>query len=68
MCSSPSGEKYILMLCDDHSGYSQLYPAETTSADTDTNGIIDWSAAFGVPEGTMFDGPSHFENETLQLV
>lgn len=68
MCSTPTGEKYILMLRDDHSGYSWLYPAENTSADTAANAIIDWSAAFGIPEGLMSDGPSHFKNETLQLL
>lgn len=68
MCTSPSGERYILMLRDDHSGYSWLYPAESTSADTAAQAIIDWTAAFGIPHGLMSDGPSHFKNETLRLL
>lgn len=68
MCASPSGERNILMLRDDHSGYSWLYPAEATSAETATQAIIEWSAAFSIPHGIMSGGPSNLRNETLHLL
>lgn len=60
MCNSPTGEKYILMLHDYRSGYSWLYPTDTTSADTAASALIEWCAAFRIPEGVTSDGPSHF--------
>lgn len=44
-----TGDNYILMLCDDRSGYSWLYPPEIISAETAAHAILDWCAAFGSP-------------------
>lgn len=37
------------------------------SAINSTNEIIDWCAAFGVPNILMSDGPTHFRNKTILL-
>lgn len=39
-----------------------------TIADSPTRAIIDWCAALGVPRSHMSDGPTHFKNETIQIV
>lgn len=63
-----SVENYVLMLCDDHSNYCWLFAFPDTVAENSARVIIDWSAAFGVPEDLMSDGPTNFKNETLRLV
>lgn len=65
---SRTGDKYILMLRDDHSSYCWLYPTNTTDASTVEDALLDWSAAFGAPNGLMSDGPTHFKNETIRLL
>ena len=65
---SQSGEKYFLMLKDDHSSYCRLFAFADTSADNAAQAIIDCCAAFGVPNGLMSDGPTHFKNETIRLL
>ena len=60
-----NGEKYVLMLRDDHSNYAWFFPTADTSAEQAATAIIDWCAAFGVPKMLMSDGPTHFKNETL---
>jgi len=65
---SGSGEKYILMLRDDLSDYKWFFAFTDTDAKNAAQAIIDWSAAFGVPNGLMSDGPTHFRNETVRLV
>lgn len=62
------GEKYVLMLRDDHSSYSWLFAFADTLAENAERAVIDWCAALGVPRGLMFDGPTHFRNKTLRLV
>jgi transposase InsO family protein len=62
------GEKYVLMLRDDHSSYAWFFPFAETSAENAAIALIDWCAAFGVPQGLMSDGPTHFRNETLRLL
>lgn len=64
---SETGDKYILMVREDHSGYSWLYPATTTNAKTAEIALLDWSPAFGAPTGLMLDGPAHLKNETIRL-
>ena len=63
-----NGDKYVLMLRDDHSDYKWFFAFPDTSAENAATSIIDWSAAFGVPEGLMSDGPTHFKNETIRLI
>lgn len=61
-----TGNKYILILRDNHSGYSCMYPTDSTSADTAVHALLDWSEAFDVPTQLISDGPTHFKNETLR--
>lgn len=68
ICKSSAGEKYILILRDDHSDYCWLFPFSDTSAENSANAIIDWCALFAVPNSLMSDGlvkkglkfPHHF--------
>ena len=62
------GDKYILMLRDDHSDYKWFFAFGDTSAENASRAIIDCCAAFGVPKGLMSDGPTHFKNETVHKV
>lgn len=63
-----NGDKYILMLRDDHSSYCWLFAFADMVAGNAARAIIDWCAALGVPNGLMSDGPTHFKNETVRLV
>lgn len=65
---SRTGEKYVLMLRDDHSDYKWFFAFTDTAADNAAQAIIDWCAAFGVPKMLMSDGPTHFKNETVRMV
>lgn len=65
---SSSGEKYSLMLRDDHSDYKWLFAFADTSAGHASRATIDWAAAFGVPNGLISDSPTHFKNATVHLV
>lgn len=56
------------MLRDDHSDYKWFFNFPNTDAENAAHAIIDWCAAFGVPNGMMSDGPTHFKNETLRSV
>lgn len=62
---STTGDKYVLMLRDDHSDYKWFFAFADTSAENAAHAIVDWCAAFGVPKSLMSDGPTHFKNETL---
>lgn len=68
MARSKTGEKYILMIRDDHSNYKWFFAFDSTSAKNAAHAILDWCAAFGVPSGLMSDGPTHFRNKTLRQV
>lgn len=63
-----TGEKYVLMLRDDHSSYYWFFAFADTSAENAARAIIDSSTAFGVPNDLVSDGPTHFKNETVRLV
>jgi transposase InsO family protein len=65
---SQAGDKYVLMLRDDHSDYKWFFAFAGESAENAALAIIDWCAAFGVPNCLMSDGPTHFKNETVRLV
>jgi transposase InsO family protein len=55
------------MLRDDHSDYKWFFAFADTPAENAARAIIDWCAAFGVPNGLMSDGPTHFKNEAIRL-
>lgn len=63
-----TGEKYVLLFRDDHSGYCLLFPFADTNAKNAAHAIIDWCAAPGVPSELISDGPAHFRNENVHLV
>jgi len=65
---SKTGEKYLLLLRDDHSDYKWFFVFHDTLAENAAHALIDWAAAFNVPNGLMSDGPTHFKNETVRLV
>lgn len=54
--ASLSGEKYVLMLRDDFLCYCLVYVFAETTAESSRKPIIDWCAAFGVPEMFMSNG------------
>lgn len=56
------------MLRDDHSDYKWFFSTAGTIAENAVLGIIDWSAAFNVPNGLISDGPTHVKNENVRLV
>jgi len=47
------------MLQDYHSGYQWFFLYATKAAEIASNAIIDWCAAFGVPQGLMYNGLMH---------
>lgn len=57
-----TGDRYVLMMREDHNGYAWLYPTPSTSAEEAAYAIIDWCAAFGPPASFMSDGPTPFLN------
>lgn len=63
-----SGEKYVLLVQDNHSRYAWFYPSTSTSADTVASTLVHWCAAFGTPGMLMSDGPTHFKNKVLRLL
>ena len=65
---SLNGDKYVLMLRDDHSDYKLFYSFPDTNAENSATAIVEWCSMFGVPNTLMSDGPTHFKNETLRLV
>lgn len=65
---SNTGEKHVLMLRDDHSGYCWFYPCPDQTAESTANALLDWCAAFGAPSAFMSDSPTHFKNETIRLL
>lgn len=56
------------MIRVDRIRYCRLSPASSTDADTAANALLNWSAAFGVPNGLMSDSTKHFEDETVRLL
>lgn len=58
---SRTGEKYVLMLRDDHSDYKRFFAFANTAAGNAAQAFIDWWAAFGVQRTLMSDRPTHFK-------
>lgn len=51
------------MLRDNYPSDSWFHTFPDTAADYAAWAIIDWAAAFGVLNGLMSDGPTHFKGE-----
>lgn len=56
------------MLRDDHSDCKWLFAFPNTNSENAATSIFEWCAAFGVPNGLMSEGPTHFKNEVVRLV
>lgn len=52
-------DSYVLMLRDDHSDHKWFLACPNTNAENAAMAIIEWCAAFGVPNGLVSDGPTH---------
>ena len=65
---SRNGDKYVLMMRDDHSDYKWFFCFPNTDAANAATAIIEWCSTFKVPNALMSDGPTHFKNETVRLV
>lgn len=65
---SAAGDVYALRSRDDHSDYVRMIPPYTTSFSNAAHAIADWCAAFGAPSTPIFDGLTHFKNETVRHV
>lgn len=65
---SNSGDKYILMLCGDHLNYKWFFCFPNTDAENAAHAITDWCATNSVPGRLMSGGPTHFKNDTANLV
>lgn len=55
------GDKYVLMLRDDHSDYKWLFAFDNTFASNAAISNLDWAADFWVPKFLMSDRPMHFK-------
>lgn len=58
----------MLTLCDYHSDYKWVFALANTAAENAAQAIVDWCAAFFIPNGLMSDGQRHFRNETIRLL
>lgn len=65
---STTGDRYILMIREDHSGYSFLYTTPSTDVQEVAYSIIVWCDAFGPRTTFMSDSPTHFRNEFMRLL
>lgn len=68
LCPIRTDEKYVLMARNDHSSCIWFYLASSTDSEMAANALLDWSAAFGAPQGLISDVPTHFKNETFCLL
>lgn len=51
-----------------HSWYIWMYPADSISAETASNALLNCCTAFRFPTKLISNGPAHFKNETLRLL
>lgn len=63
---STSGDKYVLMLPDDNSGYRLFFVIAENFVENAAEMINDWCTSFGVPKLPMSDDPKNFRNETIK--
>lgn len=65
---SVTGDRYVLMMRDDHSGYAWLHPTPSTNGEEAAQAIIDWCAELGPPSTFMSDRSMPFRNEFMRLL
>lgn len=64
---SNNGDKYALMLRNDHSDYT-LFCFFDTCAENGATDIIEWCTLFGVAKLLMSNGRAHLSNKDFRLV
>ena len=57
--------QYILVLKDDFSGYTVLFPCQFADSTAAVHALLIWYSRFGEPEVHVTDGASHFKNEVI---
>lgn len=63
---SRTGENYVLMVRDNHSGYCWFNPAQTTDEDAGANALLD--APLAHPKSSCLTAILNFKNETMRLL
>ncbi|MFH1626146.1 MAG: RNase H-like domain-containing protein, partial [Pseudomonadota bacterium] len=62
-----SGNVYLLVIVDNYSRWTALYPCKAANSDAALQGL--WSrviSQFGVPKSVVSDGGSHFKNAVIE--
>ena len=59
---------YVLVLKDDFSTFTWLWPCRDQTALSAAEGILHWSATFGIPSFWVSDQGTHFRNAVIQEV
>lgn len=65
---SSTRDKYVVLISDDHSDYSWVFPLANTNVEIASHAILARCSAFGTQRGPMSYRPSHFRNEKLWVV
>lgn len=65
---STTGDNYVLMIRDDHSGYGWIYPIPNSMADQGAHALLYRCFAFRAPLSSMSDLPTHFNNKRLAII
>lgn len=58
--------KYVLILRDDLSSYTWIWPSKAACADEAATALAKWISCFGTPVWLVTDQGSHFVNHTLK--
>jgi hypothetical protein len=58
----------LLVIKDDLSHYTELFPAKTPTAEAAASALLDWFTRFGVPSTIVSDTASHFKNQVLEIL
>ena len=58
----------LLVIKDDLSHYTELFPARTPDAEGVASSLLDWFSRFGVPSTIVSDATSHFKNKVLEIL
>ncbi|KAF0702836.1 hypothetical protein AaE_015685 [Aphanomyces astaci] len=68
MPMAKSGQKQVLVVKDDMSGFVQLFAAESADAAATALCLMTWFTTFGCVDTWVSDGGSHFKNEVIEKV
>jgi hypothetical protein len=68
MPEAKSGQKHVLVVKDDMSGFVQLYTADAADAAATAQALMAWFTTFGCVDTWISDGGPHFKNEVIEKV